>query len=87
MQVPLTVTFRNVQKNAGVENLIRNQAAKLERACDHIVSCRVAVEKPQEHQKSGNSFRVRIDVTVPPEHELIATRGRVKAICTSNCLP
>jgi cold shock CspA family protein/ribosome-associated translation inhibitor RaiA len=74
MQVPLTVTFRNVRKNAGVENLIRNQAAKLERACDHIVSCRVAVEKPQEHQKSGNSFRVRIDVTVPPEHELIATR-------------
>jgi cold shock CspA family protein/ribosome-associated translation inhibitor RaiA len=74
MQVPLNVTFRKVRKNAAVESLIRDQAAKLERVCDHIVSCRLAVEKPQEHQKSGNSFRVRIDVTVPPEHELVVTR-------------
>jgi cold shock CspA family protein/ribosome-associated translation inhibitor RaiA len=74
MQVPVTMTFRNVHKTAAMENLIRQQAAKLERACDHIVSCRVAVEKPQAHQKSGNSFRVRIDVTVPPEHELVVKR-------------
>jgi cold shock CspA family protein/ribosome-associated translation inhibitor RaiA len=74
MQVPLNVTFRNVRKDAAIENLIQKQSAKLERVCDHIVSCRVAVEKPQEHQKSGNSFRVRIDVTVPPEHELVVIR-------------
>jgi cold shock CspA family protein/ribosome-associated translation inhibitor RaiA len=74
MQVPLNMTFRNVRKDAAIENLIRKQAAKLERVCDHIVSCRLAVEKPQKHQKSGNSFRVRIDVTVPPEHELVVTR-------------
>lgn len=74
MQVPLNVTFRNVRKDAAIEKLIENQAAKLERVCDHIISCRLAVEKPQEHQKSGNSFRVRIDVTVPPEHELVVAR-------------
>jgi cold shock CspA family protein/ribosome-associated translation inhibitor RaiA len=74
MQVPLSVTFRNVRKNPRVEKLIHDQAAKLERVCDHIISCRLAVEKPQEHQKSGNAFRVRLDVTVPPEHELIVTR-------------
>jgi cold shock CspA family protein/ribosome-associated translation inhibitor RaiA len=74
MQIPVTMTFRNVQKSTAIEELIRKQAAKLERACDHIISCRVAVEKPQEHQKSGNPFRVRIDVTVPPEHELVAVR-------------
>jgi cold shock CspA family protein/ribosome-associated translation inhibitor RaiA len=74
MQVPLSMTFRNVSKSAAIEDLIRKQAAKLERVCDHIVSCRIAVEQPQEHQRSGNSFRVRIDVTVPPEHELVVTR-------------
>jgi cold shock CspA family protein/ribosome-associated translation inhibitor RaiA len=74
MQVPLNVTFRNVRKDAAIENLIQKQSAKLETVCDHIVSCRLAVEKPQEHQKSGNSFRVRIDVTVPPEHELVVIR-------------
>lgn len=68
------MTCRNVRKDAAIEDLIRNQAAKLDRVCDHIVSCRIAVEKPQEHQKSGNPFRVRIDVTVPPEHELVAVR-------------
>src|ERR671918_639744 len=74
MQVPLNVTFRNVGKSDAIEDLIQKQATKLERVCDHIVSCRIAVEKPQEHQRSGNPFRVRIDVTVPPEHEIIVTR-------------
>jgi cold shock CspA family protein/ribosome-associated translation inhibitor RaiA len=74
MQNPVTMSFRNVRKNPAIETLIRKQAAKLERVCDHIVSCRVAVEKPQEHQKSGNPFRVRIDATVPPEHELVVIR-------------
>jgi cold shock CspA family protein/ribosome-associated translation inhibitor RaiA len=74
MQVPLNMTFRNVRKDPAIEDLIYKQAAKLERICDHIVSCRVAVEKPQEHQRSGNPFGVRIDVLVPPEHELVVVR-------------
>jgi cold shock CspA family protein/ribosome-associated translation inhibitor RaiA len=74
MQNPITMSFRNVRKDIAIEDLIRKQAAKLDRVCDHIMSCRVAVEKPQEHQTSGNPFRVRIDVTVPPEHELVVTR-------------
>ncbi len=74
MQVPLKVTFRNVRKSPRLEALIAKQAAKLERVCDHVISCEVAVEKPQEHQRVGNPFRVRIDVTVPPEHELVVTR-------------
>lgn len=74
MQVPLQISFRRVRKSTAIEDLIRDQTAKLERVCDHIVGCRIAVEKPQKHQKSGNPFRVRIDVTVPPEHELVVTR-------------
>jgi cold shock CspA family protein/ribosome-associated translation inhibitor RaiA len=74
MQIPLSMTFRNVRKDPAIESLVDKQAAKLERVCDHIVSCRIAVEKPQEHQRSGNPFRVRIDVTVPPEHELVVIR-------------
>jgi cold shock CspA family protein/ribosome-associated translation inhibitor RaiA len=74
MQVPLNMTFRNVRKDAAIEGLIHKQAAKLERICDYIVSCRIAVEKPQEHQRSGNPFRVRIELMVPPEHELVVIR-------------
>jgi cold shock CspA family protein/ribosome-associated translation inhibitor RaiA len=75
MQVPLKMTFRNVPKSAAMEALIRKQAAKLERVCSHLVSCRISVEKPQAHQKTGNPFRVRVDVTVPPEHKLVTVRN------------
>lgn len=75
MQVPLTMTFRNVRKSSNIETLIRRQARKLERVCPYLVSCRIAIERPQAHQKSGNPFRVRVDVTVPPAHELVTVRN------------
>jgi ribosome-associated translation inhibitor RaiA/cold shock CspA family protein len=74
MQVPLIVTFHNVDKSADIEELIRTRADKLDRACERIVACRVTVEKQQDRHKNGNPFRVRIDVTVPPEHELVVAR-------------
>jgi cold shock CspA family protein len=75
MQIPLELTFRNVHKDPKIEALIRRQVAKLEKICPHMVGCRVSVEKPQEHQRSGSPFRVRLKLTVPPEHELAAVRN------------
>jgi cold shock CspA family protein len=74
MQVPLKMTFRNVEKTTAIETLIRKQATKLERVCPYLVSCQISIEKPQAHQKSGNPFRVRVAVTVPPEHKLVTIR-------------
>jgi cold shock CspA family protein len=74
MQKPLEITFRGVQRAEFVENLIREKVTKLEKACDHITSCRVAVEKPQHFQKTGNPFRVRIDIRVPRHHEILIKR-------------
>lgn len=74
MQKPLEVTFRGVPKIDTIENLIQEKVDKLERVCDHITSCRVAVEKPQLYQKFGNPFRVRIDVRVPHNHEIVIKR-------------
>jgi len=39
-----------------------------------MISCRVAVEKPQEHPRSGSPYRVRIQVRIPPGHEIVAER-------------
>jgi len=75
MQTPLEVTFRKVRKDPRIEVLIRQQVTKLEKVCPHMISCRVSVEKPQEHQRSGSPFRVRLKITVPPEHELAAIRN------------
>jgi cold shock CspA family protein/ribosome-associated translation inhibitor RaiA len=71
MQLPLEITYRGVDKSDEIDNLIRTKAARLDRFCDHISRCDVAVEKPNSAQREGNPFRVRIDLTVPPGHELV----------------
>ena len=72
MQLPVEISYRGVEKSAQLEEFIRNKAARLDRFCDHINRCDVVVEQPNHAQQSGNPFRVRIDVTVPPGHELVA---------------
>lgn len=74
MQVPLEISFREIEKNEALEALINDEAAKLEKICDYLISCRIAVEKPHEHQRSGSPYRVRIKVTLPPGHEIVAVR-------------
>lgn len=67
-------TFRDVEPTDQLHALVQEQADLLGRFCDHIMSCRVAIERPQRHQRSGNAYRVRIDVTVPRGHELVVKR-------------
>ena len=71
MHLPIDISYRGVEKTDEVDNLIRAKAARLDRFCDHISRCDVAVERPNHAQHSGNPFRVRVDVTVPPGHELV----------------
>lgn len=72
MKLPLEISYRGVEKTDEIDDLIRAKAARLDRFCDHITRCDVAVEQPNHQQRSGNPFRVRVDETVPPGHELIA---------------
>ena len=72
MQLPIGISYRGVEKSDQLEELILSKAARLDRFCDHISRCDVVVEQPNHAQHSGNPFRVRIDVTVPPGHELVA---------------
>ncbi len=74
MQVPLEITFRNLDKVATVEDMIRDKAAKLEQVCDDIISCRVLIEKPQEHMRSGNAFGITVDFRIPPNHDIVVKR-------------
>ena len=74
MQIAPEIIFRHLPKSPYIESLVRRQAAKLEKFCDHITSCRVAIERPQQHQRAGNPYRVRIDLTVPPGHEVVVDR-------------
>ncbi|KPK68141.1 MAG: RNA polymerase subunit sigma-54 [Acidithiobacillales bacterium SM23_46] len=71
MQIPLQVTFRDIEHSDAVETRIREKAEKLQRYYDRIMGCRVVVEMPQRHKHQGKLHSVRIDLTVPGA-ELVA---------------
>ncbi len=75
MKVPPEITYRNVEKTSVIDSLIQEKIAKLETVCDHISSCHIAIEKIHDRPRSGSPYRVRIDITVPPGHELVAERS------------
>jgi cold shock CspA family protein len=71
MLVPLAVDYREVEKTAAIDELIRRKAEKLDHVCDHITSCRVIIEKVQKHWHTHQKYHVRLDITVPPGHEIV----------------
>ena len=75
MQIPLEISYRDIPKTDELDNLIREKAEKLDQVCDHINSCRIAVEKAHENPSHGSPYRVRIDMTVPPGHELVVSKN------------
>jgi ribosomal subunit interface protein len=72
MQRPVNITYRGVEKSEEIDQFVLEKAVRLEKFCDHINRCDVAIEQPNHAHHKGNQFRVRIDVTVPPGHELVA---------------
>lgn len=74
MQVPLELTFRKVEPTVVLERYIRSQVSKLHRFSQDIVGCRVVVERREEHQRAGNPFHVRVEVSLPPGKYLVAAK-------------
>ncbi len=76
MQVPLELSTRGLTEpqaaiaRARVEQLVE----KLDHHVHGIISCRVAVERPQQHQRYGTPWRVRIEVTLAPNKILVVSR-------------
>lgn len=75
MNLPLEISFRNTPKDEHIETLVRQRAGKLEQVCDYISSCRITLEDDSRSRQTGNAFQVRIDLTVPPGHELVVSQN------------
>ena len=76
MQKPVTITYRGLDKTAAIDDLVSDYAIRLEKFCDHINRCDVAIEQPNHAHHKGNPYRVRIDVTVSKGHELVAEENQ-----------
>src|SRR5262252_10765529 len=72
MQLPVHITYRGVEKSDKIDDLVMAHAARLDKFCDHINRCDVAIEQTNHTHHKGNPYRCRIDVTVAPRHELVA---------------
>lgn len=65
MNVPLQITFRQMDVSPAVESRIREEVAALEHFFNRINSCRVVVEAPHRHHQRGKGFHINIDLRVP----------------------
>jgi cold shock CspA family protein/ribosome-associated translation inhibitor RaiA len=61
----LQVTFRHLEPSPRLEQLIREQAEKLDSFYGHIMSCHVMVDAIHRLHPNATVFQVRIDLTVP----------------------
>ena len=61
---PAQITYHGVEPSDALTALIHSRAAELERVCGSIRSMRVLVDAPHHHQRHGNHFHVRIEMTV-----------------------
>lgn len=73
MNLPLRVTFHNIGPRPDAEEVIRERAARLDRYCNNIMSCRVVVDVPHKHHQKGNLHQVRLAIVVP-NREIAVTR-------------
>src|SRR3954471_24070581 len=78
MQLPVEISYRGLEKTDEIEQMVREKAARLNKFCDHINRCDVAIEQPNHNPRKGNPFRVRIDVTDAPGHELVAKESETQ---------
>jgi cold shock CspA family protein len=62
--VPLQITFHQTEVIPDIEELIRAEAAKLERYYPRLMGCRVKVDR-ESGRHDGNVWNVRMDLTVP----------------------
>ncbi|MGF7213014.1 ribosomal subunit interface protein [Skermanella aerolata] len=73
MQIPLEISFKNLDASPAIEARIREKAEKLDRFYPHVMRCHVTVEVPHRHHHQGRLYEVNVDVTVP-KGELVVTR-------------
>ena len=73
MQVPLELSFHNLEPSEHLERRIRERVARLERFFDRIVSCHVTLSAPHRSQQHALAYHLRIEVRVP-QKPLIVNR-------------
>ncbi|MGD8783087.1 MAG: HPF/RaiA family ribosome-associated protein [Thioalkalispiraceae bacterium] len=73
MQIPLQITYRDMDPSDAVNTAIHEKAEKIEHFAD-ITSCKVTIEAPHKHHHKGRLFAIKLDITVPGD-EIVVSRN------------
>jgi ribosome-associated translation inhibitor RaiA len=65
MQVPLQISFIDMDPSPALEAKIRERADKLEQFFAGLISCHVIVQGPHHHRSGGRHYAVHIHLQVP----------------------
>lgn len=71
MQVPVEISFHNIQKSDAAEEVIRDHIADLEQIYDRITSCHVRVDRPADNAHHSIPPVVRIELGIPGRKNLV----------------
>jgi len=75
MDIPLELSFHNIEASDALKAAVEDHVGKLEQLHDHIIGCRVVIEMPHKTQKAlGNQPDVHIVVRVPGK-EIVVSKG------------
>lgn len=65
MQNPVAIVLRGIPQSGALERYIGEQARKLDRVCDRLLSCHVLAEALHRQKQQGGRFAVRLNITLP----------------------
>ncbi len=75
MQLPPEISLRNIEMTPLVDKLIARGIAGLEQLCDYIIRIRIALEQEQGRHRTGNAYRMRIDIRIPHRADIVVRRS------------
>lgn len=73
MQVPLEISFHNIDKSEWAEDMIRDHVARLEDIHERLIACRVRVERRASSTSKMNAIPpvVRLELSVPGAKDIV----------------
>lgn len=79
MQVPMEISYKDVDKSEWIEEFIQERVDKLQRFARDLISCRVAVEKDHKRRQGGNPYYVRVETSLPGKKRLATASEHLEA--------
>jgi len=70
------IIFHGVDRSEWVENYVADRLRRLERFAEGITRCHVTLKQEQASHRKGNPYSVMVDVRIPPQHDLAATKQK-----------